>query len=909
MAQTDLAVHRADRGRAGRRRRPAGRRPPRRGHAPRSSSATGTCSTATPPAPSPRAGAAPSSSPGPTGCATAAGAGAGGSSSSTVASPRAPNALHGLVAWQPWTVLDRAPDRTSVGGTILEPHRGLSVPPGGRHRLRARDRTGSRSRCGCATSVRSPRPFGVGMHPYLHVGANEDGGIGGAELTVPARTALETEGGLPTGGTHRFHGDVGRIGSPRLRHPAHRSGARRRRLGPAAAARPARRARARRRRGLALAADLQRRRAAGGPAAAEPRRRADDLPAERARRRRPTSSSSSPARSGPAAGRSAWTAVADMRVLELWRYPVKSLQGERLDRGRDRRRRASPATAAGRCSTGTPASASPPAGCPTCSSARPRLRADGGVEVVLPDGTVDRGRRRPLRLAGPAGRAAAGQATAPAPPRTRARTTTSCPMPTALARVGGRPAGRSTTSPRTGVSLVSTGTLGTWDRRRFRANVVLDGPGEDGLIGHAGRARASAVLDVGDPIARCVMVTRPQPGGIGRDTSVLKTIHRERGGDLAVGAAGAHARDRADRRRARAGLTGDWSACAPSRLRPGEDTIRLGQLLKLVDAVPSGAQVKDVLSSGDVRVNGEPEDRRGRQLHCGRRRLGRRDGRRPDRLAAHRRFHVEPRARRAGLTRLRPAAVTAAACPIRVRAGPRRPATSPTSRPSAPSSTSRRSSRPTSCAEAGAGSRRAAAARAGRDRRAAGDPRPAWAAATSTRPSTWPRGATGYRVTYAIADVGAFVPLGSALDARGPPPRPDAVQPRPADAAAPAGAQRGRGQPAARRSCAPAAVWTIDLDADGEPVDGRPPPGPRAQPRPAGLRRRCRRRPTPARCPRRSRCCPRIGTLLQARAAERGAIELGTPEQEVVADRRRRLDAGAARRPAGRGAGTRRSRC
>jgi ribosome-associated protein len=52
-------------------------------------------------------------------------------------------------------------------------------------------------------------------------------------------------------------------------------------------------------------------------------------------------------------------------------------------------------------------------------------------------------------------------------------------------------------------------------------------------------------------------------------------------------------------------------------LRPGEDTIRLGQLLKLVDAVPSGAQVKDVLSSGDVRVNGEPEDRRGRQLHTG----------------------------------------------------------------------------------------------------------------------------------------------------------------------------------------------------------------------------------------------------------------------------------------------------
>jgi hypothetical protein len=32
------------------------------------------------------------------------------------------------------------------------------------------------------------------------------------------------------------------------------------------------------------------------------------------------------------------------------------------------------------------------------------------------------------------------------------------------------------------------------------------------------------------------MVTRPQPGGIGRDTGVLKTIHRDRGGELAVAA-------------------------------------------------------------------------------------------------------------------------------------------------------------------------------------------------------------------------------------------------------------------------------------------------------------------------------------------------------------------------------------
>jgi ribosome-associated protein len=52
-------------------------------------------------------------------------------------------------------------------------------------------------------------------------------------------------------------------------------------------------------------------------------------------------------------------------------------------------------------------------------------------------------------------------------------------------------------------------------------------------------------------------------------------------------------------------------------LRPGEDSIRLGQLLKLADLVESGAEVKDVLIAGAVRVNGDPEERRGRQLRSG----------------------------------------------------------------------------------------------------------------------------------------------------------------------------------------------------------------------------------------------------------------------------------------------------
>jgi len=47
------------------------------------------------------------------------------------------------------------------------------------------------------------------------------------------------------------------------------------------------------------------------------------------------------------------------------------------------------------------------------------------------------------------------------------------------------------------------------------------------------------------------------------------------------------------------------------------DMIRLGQLLKLAGIVGSGSDVKLVLANADVTVNGEPETRRGRQLHPG----------------------------------------------------------------------------------------------------------------------------------------------------------------------------------------------------------------------------------------------------------------------------------------------------
>lgn len=134
-----------------------------------------------------------------------------------VSSPESPNAVHGFVSWQPWTLLDATESAASVG-TLVE------ARPGYPFRLAvALDYALGADRLDVTLRVRNigtvPAPFGAGMHPYLHVGSHEDGGIGGADLAVPARTAMEVEGGLPTGGTRRFHGDVGRIGDRAFDNP------------------------------------------------------------------------------------------------------------------------------------------------------------------------------------------------------------------------------------------------------------------------------------------------------------------------------------------------------------------------------------------------------------------------------------------------------------------------------------------------------------------------------------------------------------------------------------------------------------------------------------------------------------------------------------------------------------------
>lgn len=84
------------------------------------------------------------------------------------------------------------------------------------------------------------------------------------------------------------------------------------------------------------------------------------------------------------------------------------------------------------------------------------------------------------------------------------------------------------------VSLVSRTTLRDWDARRFRTNVILEGEGEDELVGQT-ITLGSAQLDVRKQIDRCVIVTRPQPG-LDRDLDVLRTINAERATLLSIGA-------------------------------------------------------------------------------------------------------------------------------------------------------------------------------------------------------------------------------------------------------------------------------------------------------------------------------------------------------------------------------------
>ncbi|MBQ6105862.1 MAG: RNA-binding S4 domain-containing protein [Lachnospiraceae bacterium] len=48
-----------------------------------------------------------------------------------------------------------------------------------------------------------------------------------------------------------------------------------------------------------------------------------------------------------------------------------------------------------------------------------------------------------------------------------------------------------------------------------------------------------------------------------------------------------------------------------------DEFIKLGQAMKLAGLVESGVEAKIVITSGEVKVNGEVDDRRGRKLYNG----------------------------------------------------------------------------------------------------------------------------------------------------------------------------------------------------------------------------------------------------------------------------------------------------
>ncbi|MBQ6231255.1 MAG: RNA-binding S4 domain-containing protein [Eubacterium sp.] len=53
------------------------------------------------------------------------------------------------------------------------------------------------------------------------------------------------------------------------------------------------------------------------------------------------------------------------------------------------------------------------------------------------------------------------------------------------------------------------------------------------------------------------------------------------------------------------------------RLREGEEFIKLGQLLKAANLVSSGIEAKVVIQNGEVKVNGEVDERRGKKIVAG----------------------------------------------------------------------------------------------------------------------------------------------------------------------------------------------------------------------------------------------------------------------------------------------------
>jgi uncharacterized protein YcbX len=91
-----------------------------------------------------------------------------------------------------------------------------------------------------------------------------------------------------------------------------------------------------------------------------------------------------------------------------------------------------------------------------------------------------------------------------------------------------------TASLRTAASLHPGG---AWEPRRFRPNVLVDveddGWVEDGWVGQVVQAGSASLLPL-EGCVRCTMVTREQPGGLDEDRDVFRTLARHHGARFGV---------------------------------------------------------------------------------------------------------------------------------------------------------------------------------------------------------------------------------------------------------------------------------------------------------------------------------------------------------------------------------------
>jgi aldose 1-epimerase len=109
--------------------------------------------------------------------------------------PERRNAIHGLVRWSPWRIVERDSDRAALE-LRLDPRPGYPFHLALRVEY-ALAEDGLTVQTTATNLGRGSCPYGAGAHPYLAIEADRVDGVG---LRVPAQTVLDAdERGLPTG--------------------------------------------------------------------------------------------------------------------------------------------------------------------------------------------------------------------------------------------------------------------------------------------------------------------------------------------------------------------------------------------------------------------------------------------------------------------------------------------------------------------------------------------------------------------------------------------------------------------------------------------------------------------------------------------------------------------------------------